>query len=377
MNNPISLTDDEIERLSWDERILDINTQKMLAMAREPRQTSSAAIPMVVSDDDDDNSAVTLTSQKKASTSTQTAKPKTKRSSVSVQDPWNPAKSFYKLKPYMMKTYPIDWDKVTLKPANFRPLMPVTTSLVNSSRRYTCMGMLPYVLGVFGQDSSSEWPDWVKQAVEQITAKAHKDKVGAGKKPKEPKEAKAVKAVKAPRKKAEPKKHPKPTVVDKVKKIIKKRNTKIDKVKAKMILDEEQVVLDNGVVATFHTSIAGVPARQRAVGPSSWFLEGDRTKHLPTGGAREKAEAMKKAREDLYVLNQGIQMFMAGIVDLMEKNPKSKRSGVVIPKWMVDQLNMDELHWSMRALGRRGVKGLEFVYKGEDTLVKWSGKFRS
>ena len=100
-------------------------------------------------------------------------------------------------------------------------------------------------------------------------------------------------------------------------------------------------------------------------------------KHLPTGVAREKAEAKKKAREDLYVLNSGIQMFMAGLTDLMDKNKKSKRSGVVIPKWMVEQLTMDEMHWAMRALGRRGIKGLEFVYRCEDTLVKWGGKSSS
>jgi len=372
MNNPISLTDDEIERLSWDERILDINTQKMLAMAREPRQTSSAAIPMVVSDDDDDNSAVTLTSQKKASTSTQTAKPKTKRSSVSVQDPWNPAKSFYKLKPYMMKTYPIDWDKVTLKPANFKATMPVTTSLVESSRRYTTMGMLPYVLGVFGREESAEWPDWVKQAVEQITAKAYKDKMEL----KTPK-VKVVKPKIAKKKKAVPKKHPKPSVMDKLQKAATKKAKKITKAQGKMILDEEQVTLENGTVATFHTSISGVPVRHKAVGSHTWFAEGDRMKHLPTGVAREKAEAKKKAREDLYVLNSGIQMFMAGLTDLMDKNKKSKRSGVVIPKWMVEQLTMDEMHWAMRALGRRGIKGLEFVYRCEDTLVKWGGKSSS
>jgi hypothetical protein len=357
-NNHISLTDDELERLSWDERILDLNTQKMLAMAREPRQSS---VPMVESDDE---VSPTITSQEK--------KPKAKRTSVTYEDPWNTEKSFCKLKPYMMKTYPIDWDKVTLKPANFKATMPVTTSLVESSRRYTTMGMLPYVLGVFGREESAEWPDWVKQAVEQITAKAYKDKMEL----KTPK-VKVVKPKIAKKKKPVPKKHPKPSVMDKLQKAATKKAKKITKAQGKMILDEEQVTLENGTVATFHTSISGVPVRHKAVGSHTWFAEGDRMKHLPTGVAREKAEAKKKAREDLYVLNSGIQMFMAGLTDLMDKNKKSKRSGVVIPKWMVEQLTMDEMHWAMRALGRRGIKGLEFVYRCEDTLVKWGGKSSS
>ena len=165
------LTSQEISMLDDQERLLPIVTQRMLAQTRLLSKTSEDLSPVtdtlpmeglheqdVSSDDDDDDNESSVEKKKKS----RKAQPTVHR-----PDPYFPERTFVKLREYMTRNHPIDWERVSSKPNPWNPDAKVSCTLT-TPKRYTTMGILPYVLAVFAQDNQEEWPKWCQDANAQI-----------------------------------------------------------------------------------------------------------------------------------------------------------------------------------------------------------------
>lgn len=86
-----------------------------------------------------------------------------KKSTASVHrdDPWNPSRTFIKLRSYMLRNHPIDWKQIDL-PEQWTPEGKIH---LPCAKRYTVNELAPYVCRVFANDKREQWPDWVRAAV--------------------------------------------------------------------------------------------------------------------------------------------------------------------------------------------------------------------
>ena len=164
------LTSQEISMLDDQERLLPIVTQRMLAQTRLLSKTSddfspvTDALPM-----EDFTERASSSSDEDESSPAKEKKARKPQPTVHRQDPYYPERSFVKLREYMTRNHPIDWDKVATKPNPWDPKEKVACTLT-TPKRYTTQGILPYVLAVFAQDCQEDWPKWCQEANAQILA---------------------------------------------------------------------------------------------------------------------------------------------------------------------------------------------------------------